>query len=85
MAFKNKPKTGVGATRAQVQRKLVRVGAKPPKIKTVKAAQAAAAAQTLATNKKRLPVLQPKRNDSPGFLRKAKSRVTGGIFGTKHA
>jgi len=85
MAFKNTPKTGVGASQAQVQRKLVRLGTRPPQIKTLKKARAAAAAVTLASNKKTKPVRLPTDNATPAFLRKAKSRMTGGIFGTQHA
>lgn len=89
MSIRNRPKTGVGATRKQVQGKLLRVGAgrKPAGVKTVKAAKAAAAAVTLKSNRERLPVRKPKMNETPNFLSNAtaRSRVTGGVFGTQHA
>lgn len=83
MSYRNTPKTGVGATRAQVQSKLVREGQKPKGVKTVKKAQAAAARATRSTNKKSLPVPVPNPNSMPSFINKASRARVGGIFGTQ--
>lgn len=86
--IKNKPKGGgVGATKAQVQRKLMRTGvnAKPVGVKTLKAARAAAAAVTLKGNRTSGPLVKPTSNATPAFLRKAGRARTGGIHGTRHA
>jgi hypothetical protein len=84
MSNRNTPKTGVGATTAQVQSKLVRAGQKPAGVKTVKDAQAAAARVTRSANKKALPVPVPNPNATPSFIGKAARARVGGIFGTRH-
>lgn len=89
MAIRNRPQGGgVGALKSQVQRKLMKTGdpnAKPVGVKTLKAARAAAAAVTLKSRRTSLPVVVPKQNETPAFLRKAARARTGGIHGTNHA
>ena len=89
MSIRNRPTGGgVGAVKSQVQRKLMKTGnplAKPAGVKTLKAARAAAAAVTLKSRRKSGPVVVPKQDATPAFLRKAARARTGGIHGTNHA